>query len=281
MRPLLLALFFLAAAAPTHAQISPQDITGVWTGNYYGGLNIFPPRKLVVEIRITDDSVVSGTSHLVHRGGQYEHYTIEGVWRAADSSIFFAEDSTIGLNLFVASNCTGDYDMLLDYPNDTTVRLDGRWRENDNAGRGCFSSRVYLEKPRPARAAAPKPLPASFSRTPDVQALIELSPTEMDSLRIDLADDAEVDGDIVSLYLNNTPLAEGLRLAGQPQTVWATVPRGAGLSTLRLVAESEGAISPCTARVVVTTATGAAHELRLSSSRSSNAVLELFEKEER
>jgi len=77
-------------------QVHAQDISGKWVGNYSYNLMSSMPDKLVIEIFIHNDSIVSGTSHLYHGNDKYEHYTISGVYHKADSTIYLKEDSTIG-----------------------------------------------------------------------------------------------------------------------------------------------------------------------------------------
>lgn len=126
---------------------SQHFMTGAWEGNYSKGFLTSNPKKLRVDLTVSDDGTVAGSTHLYYPLGFYEHYTVSGRWNAQDSTIFFSEDSTLGLHLgFGAGNCTGNYTMRLTV-RDTVLRLEGRWKDNQNTLFGCGSMGVWLEKP--------------------------------------------------------------------------------------------------------------------------------------
>src|SRR4030095_731501 len=93
-RSSLVSLFFFINLFP-----SAQDISGVWVGNYKPAFFAAHPEKLVVEISIYNDSLITGASHLYYKNDQYEHYKIYGVFRKTENIIYFSEDSTIAVKL--------------------------------------------------------------------------------------------------------------------------------------------------------------------------------------
>ena len=94
--------------------IFSQNISGTWVGNYEKALFAATPDKLVVEIFIYNDSLVTGASHLYYKNNTYEHYKIKGYYNRSTSTIHFSEDSTIAVKLepFI-DNCLGNYTMKL------------------------------------------------------------------------------------------------------------------------------------------------------------------------
>jgi len=61
---------FLAVFTPilfTLNTLTAQDISGVWTGNYIKHAFASTPEKLVVEIFIDNDSLITGASHLYYK----------------------------------------------------------------------------------------------------------------------------------------------------------------------------------------------------------------------
>lgn len=93
MRPILIFLMVVPFLS------SAQNINGKWEGNYSLAFGMFQPEKLVVDISIYHDSIISGSSHLYYPNGHYEHYTIQGIYSAHDSTIYFVEDSTIAVDV--------------------------------------------------------------------------------------------------------------------------------------------------------------------------------------
>lgn len=271
-------MMFLFAADCLHA----QDITGKWVGNYNYNFFSSMPDKLVVEIYLHNDSIVSGTSHLHHGRGKYEHYTISGVYHKADSTIFFKEDSTIGVQLgFGASNVLGNYDMKLKVT-DTMMYLNGRWKEN-NSSIGLMNCKVWLQKPVPPKpknnnAAAEPVKDEKLNRAVNVQKLIEIDETEKDSIKIMLVDNGQIDGDIVSVYLNDSVLLSNLPLTGKSQVFWISISKDMPTCRIAMIAESQGSIPPCTARMTVVTRKRF-YDIDLSSDAKSTGTLQLFLKE--
>ena len=47
--------------------LTAQDISGVWTGNYLKHAFAATPEKLVVEIFLYNDSLITGASHLYYK----------------------------------------------------------------------------------------------------------------------------------------------------------------------------------------------------------------------
>lgn len=269
-------ILFLACCTARPA--TAQEITGTWTGNYRVFLGIMQPQKVVVELFLHDDTVLTGASHLYYRNNRYEHYTLIGNFNPKDSSFYFKEDSTLAVDLGpMGDNCLGNYTMKLQ-KSDTVWRLDGRWKANAGFwGSGCPPSGVWLEKPVPRK---PKPpvRDKALDRASDIQSLIELSDAERDSIKIEVLDNAEIDGDVVSIFFNDSNVVRKQRISGEPSTFYVSLSKDVPVCKVHMIAESVGSLPPCTAQMIVTTKEHR-YEVMLSSSYSSNAVVELFLKE--
>lgn len=272
---LILLLFLLTGSVLTGA----QTVSGRWEGNYNGVFgSIMKPEKLIVDLMVTDDTLLTGTSHLYYASGNYEHYRVTGYYHSSDSTVFFSEDSTISKSF--SETCLGDYTLKLTV-HDSVMRLSGRWRDNSSQFvlLRCPSSGVWLERKLPMQ----KPLPSSkpdknLSRKAQVQSLIEVSSTETDSIKIELVDNAQIDNDVVSVYLNDSLVLSKLRLKATPETFYLSFPPDAALCRIKLAAESMGSVPPCTALMIVTTRQKQ-YRVLLSSDFGTNATLELFRKE--
>lgn len=290
MRPyrLICLLLLSLAACPLRA----QELSGIWEGNYGKHLLMTTPQKLVVELFLHEDSLLTGASHLYYTNNRYEHYTLVGVYRAGDSMAYFREDSTLGVDLGpMGSNCLGNYTVKLSYGKEKML-LTGKWRDNSRKFLHCPTVDVYLEKPLPVKN-VPKPAPPVAAKVPeaapepdrnlqratDIQSLIEIAPAEKDSIKIEVLDNMEIDGDIISLYLDDRVLLHKKELSATPYTLYVSLKPGESVGKLKMAAESLGADPPCTALMVITTRTGKRYEVNLSSNFSKNAIVELFLKE--
>jgi hypothetical protein len=279
MRYIILFICSLLTTAVSHG----QDISGRWVGNYSGDGSMSRPQKVVVEISVAHDSIISGSSHLYYADNDYEHYTIRGVYHKKDSTIFFFEDSTLGvkLGLFV-QNCLGNYKMKLRI-RDSVMRFEGRWKVNPDSEVNCGTQGVWLAKNRPPvtpkiALVAPKPKDKNLDRPLITQSLIEISKAEKDSIKVEVIDNKEIDNDAVSIYVNGEQVVKKQLLSKKPIVFYVSVSKREPLCRIVMAAESMGSVPPCTAlmRVIVG---GKVHEATLSSNMGNNGTLELFLKE--
>ena len=260
-----------------------QNISGTWIGNYEKAVFAANPDKLVVEIFIYNDSLVTGASHLYYTNNTYEHYKIKGYYNKSTSIIHFSEDSTIAVKLEPhIDNCLGNYTMKLNKAGNT-LRLEGRWKDNSTAIFHCASCDVWLEKqaePTVLQDADPEDnLPENIpdkksQRSTDIQSLIEIGDKEIDSIKIDIYDNGIVDNDTVSVYFNNDIVISQKMISQKPISFYVR-PAKEKLNKLILIAENLGSIPPCTAFMIVTTKKKR-YEVNLSSDTHSNAAIEFF-----
>jgi hypothetical protein len=256
-----------------------QDISGVWTGNYKNHLFAANPDKLVVELYVHNDSLITGLSHLYYQHNQYEHYKINGVIRS-DGSIYFSEDSTIAVKLgYLEVNCLGNYTLKLS-SNDTSLRLEGKWKDNSTALFHCAASGVWLEK---KKTTGKKEMTSSngekeAEKAADIQSVIEVSSGEKENITIELYDNGIVDHDSVSLYLDDSLILYKQFVSARPIVFTISLDKKNPLNKLKLVAESLGSIPPCTVLMFVKTKKKK-YQVNLSSSFSSNGIIEFFLKE--
>jgi hypothetical protein len=127
---------------------------------------------------------------------------------------------------------------------------------------------------------APLVMPAKITqRETDVQAIIEIAPADKDSIKVEVYDNGDIDGDSVSVYEEHVQRINKKMITAKPITFYVNLNKNVNpISHLRLVAESLGSIPPCTALMIVTTKSKR-YEVRLSSNYNKNATVELFLKE--
>lgn len=134
-----------------------------------------------------------------------------------------------------------------------------------------------ITKNIPAIKPAPPVLPAILrKRETDVQSLIEIAPADKDSIKVEVYDNGEIDGDSVSVYEEHVQRINKKMISTRPITFYVSLNKNINpIVHLRLVAENLGTIPPCTALMIVTTRSRR-YEVRLSSNFSKNATVELF-----
>jgi hypothetical protein len=140
--------------------------------------------------------------------------------------------------------------------------------------------KVVKEVPAVKIKTTPGVLPAKIAqRETDVQSLVEIAAADKDSIRVDVYDNGEIDGDSVSVYEETELRINKRMITAKPITFYVSLDKNVHpITHLRLVAESLGSIPPCTALMIVTTKSKR-YEVRLSSNFNKNATVELFLKE--
>lgn len=272
MKKALLLLLLLLATIVGKA----QDIAGEWRGDFGGGFLNGGLQELVVTLNLYNDSMIEGYSKLYYSSGKFEHYKVHGVYHKADSTIYFSEDEEIEVSLgFWATNAMGNYTMKLSM-NDSMMRFDGKWKENKKSSFGALNSKVWLEKPIPRKKPSPAiakkttPKPKAPKRDYKVQGSMTLGTS--DSIRIEITDNANVDGDMISLYVDDSLIVHQQKITEKPIVLNLAIHNKR--TQIRMVAESQGSVPPCTAHIVIIS-NDKKHEQDVWSDYAINGVIEL------
>lgn len=115
-------------------------------------------------------------------------------------------------------------------------------------------------------------VPTTFAGRPvEVQGTIELSSP---NVTIYVWDSGQIDGDVVSLALNNRWILQGFTLTGNKYAIHTTL-NATGYSYLLLYAHNEGTISPNTAAVSIDDGSGE-QVLTLSADLATNSAVNLL-----
>jgi N-acetylmuramoyl-L-alanine amidase len=98
-----------------------------------------------------------------------------------------------------------------------------------------------------------------------------------DNFKVDLYDDGDVDGDIVSVYYNGELLLDNKKLTDKPLTLNLATDPSKAENELLIYAENEGNIPPNTALMIVTEGNNR-NEVRISADSKKNGVIILSKK---
>ena len=124
--------------------------------------------------------------------------------------------------------------------------------------------------PLPSKATTLKMPPPPKALTARENALVQQVEIESGNIAINLYDNAEIDGDTVSIYHNNVLLVSRARLSQKPITLSIPIDSTRPHHELVMVAENLGSIPPNTSLMVVTAGTRR-YEIFISSSEQKNA----------
>jgi hypothetical protein len=267
-----------------------QDLTGQWTGTATSA-KADSKHKLVLSIT-EGDSAFGGVLHWYSPETQtIRHIIVSGRFYGKDSILTIREDSTMNIEEGRAGGPPGGFYILF-YRRTAGRRdqLDGQWRGIGGWMGVSDDLTIKLEKkappfiPLPVAKSHPKKKDSSDSkqlqvlqgRESVVAAKIPVEGT--DTVKIVLYDNGEIDGDSVSLFLNNQLLLQHLMLKAEPKVLMVPIDKSIPVNRLVLFAENLGRLPPNTALMEVTVH-GKTYELFLSTDFRKNASVE-FELQE-
>jgi hypothetical protein len=272
MRPLLWILLVLLGLG---GEVRGQDLTGQWTGSAISeGQN----HKLVLSITEGDSSFAGVLHWYTPETRTIRHILVSGRFYARDSTLSIREDSG------VAQGPPGGFYILF-YRRTAGRRdlLEGQWHGGDEFT-GRYDLTIRLQKKTPPFIPIPVATPLHKSDTLNIRRYPILQGRESvvaaripvagtDTARIELYDNGEIDGDSVSLFVNNELLVQHILLAAEPKVLFVPIDKSRPVNNLLLVAENLGRLPPNTALMVVTVH-GKTYNLFLSTDYKKNASIE-------
>ena len=303
----LLAILLLLLLSGAGRGLEAQDLTGQWTGT---ATDVGSERKQKISLTITEsDSAVAGVLHWYFPETQYiRHLVISGRFYGKDSVLTIREDSVMGVPGEAAraadipegvrpraapvvrdeglrASSSGWVMPMGDSAAGFHILYYRRTAGHKDVLEGYWSGdlRIRLEKKAPPFIPLALPLhkkkdsvlskqdQALQSRESPVAAIIPVRGT--DTVRIELYDNGEIDGDSVSLYLNNELLLQHLRLAAEGKVLLVPIDKSLPVNKLILFAENLGKLPPNTALMEVTVH-GKTYHLFLSTDYKRNASVE-------
>jgi hypothetical protein len=296
MRSLLAVLSFLVSAGMGRG-LQAQDLSGQWAGTVTDNGS---DMKQKIVLTITEsDSAIGGVLHWYYPERQYiRHLIISGRYYGKDSILTVREDSAIVMpaggaggdsarhgGVPGAAGAVGAGFHILYYRRTPGRRdlLEGHW----TAAAGTSSGKsggltIRLEKKAPPFIPFALPplrrkdsvqLKALQDRQTPVVATIPVR--GIDTVSVALYDNGEIDGDSISLYLNNQLLLQHYKLTAEAKVLLVPIDKSLPVNRLVLFAENLGRLPPNTALMEVTVH-GKTYELFLSTDYKKNASVEFL-----
>lgn len=257
----------LALLLFTSNSMLAQGINGKWTGNY--SKRLLNPKSLVVEIFISDDSIISGSSHLYYNNQNYEHHAINGKFNKIDSSLKFSES--------LEESSREAYEVVYDMKlkeTDSTYILSGKWFPKKGALLFLpIWNGVNLTKPKIRKESIQSSL--VLNRQSSIQKFIEIKEFEKDSIKISAYDNGTVDNDSISMYFNDSLIISNKMISASPISFYISLSNNIQFQKIKLIADNLGTIPPNTALLIIETKLKR-YEVNLKSDLRQNGVVEFI-----
>jgi hypothetical protein len=271
MRSLLAILLWLLSLGIGRG-LQAQDLSGQWTGT--ASDNGSDTKQKIVLTITESDSAIAGVLHWYSPETQYiRHLIISGRFYGRDSVLTIREDSAddpaAGFHVLYYRRTPGRRDVL-----------EGHWATASGpqtAKAGNLAIQLEKKAPPFIPFALPKKkkdsaqLKALLGRETPVVATIPIR--GLDTVKVELYDNGEIDGDSISLYLNNDLLLQHYKLTAEAKVLLVPIDKSLPVNRLVLFAENLGKLPPNTALMEITVH-GKTYELFLSTDYRRNACVE-------
>lgn len=231
-----------------------QELNGIWKGTITqqpGGC--FPVYNVELQVNIYNN-VVSGVCYHYSDFNNYVKKNFDGVYNAATKTINIQEHRV--MTFHIPQDCTPciRYFSLTYSKQDQGETLSGDWGGVVmNGTLACTPGKIVLHRI----------VESEFNHIKEIK-------VDTGILKLDFYDNAEIDGDSISVTVNNQTVLSHQRLGLKPITVEVKVSLDEPEQEVTMVAENLGSIPPNTALLIVT-AGNKRYQLFLASNGKKNA----------
>ncbi|MFM9909048.1 MAG: hypothetical protein ACKVOW_06860 [Chitinophagaceae bacterium] len=272
---LLLIFILLIVGELTNA----QNLTGIWRGKrtqLSGGC--YPEYGLELHIYYAKDNSIMGNAFNYYDKDRFTKINFTGRYNPQTKRMVIIENAVVQFN--VPSNCipcikTYDLNWLLT----DKQSFDGEWKGHEMGNSNfCPPGKIHLEKEMvplfPVDVFQNDTL-AGLQKNLKLQQrekeLVQTIMIDTSDIKIELYDNAEIDGDTVTVFLNNTLLLYKKMLTDKPLTLTLTAFPNTDYEFM-MYADNLGKIPPNTSLMIIT-AGSKRYEMRISSSEQKSAVV--------
>jgi len=242
-------IYFLVCACIVNA----QDLNGFWKGtlNMPGGC--FSVNNIELQITINGDSVY-GNSYHYQDIDDYVKKKFTGSYMQASKKIILQE---IYINTYqipiICKVCIKKYELEYSQNGEEEI-LSGGWSGYINGtGADCGTGSITLTRVKES----------AFKEIPEIE-------VDTGQIRLDFYDNAEIDGDSISVLVNRKVVLSHQMLTAKPVTVFVKIDLQNTFQEVEMVAENLGSIPPNTA-ILIITANEKRYQLFLSSTKEKSA----------
>ena len=259
--------------------ITAQNLTGIWRGTRTqtpGGC--FPEYSLELQITYSGNQIL-GRAYNYYDKERYTKINFSGRYNPQTKRMVIIESAVLTYNIPNSCiPCIKTYDLTWSQSL-TEEALNGEWKGHEMGNNNiCPPGKIHLT--RQTQSIFPVDVIQSdtmsaIQKTKQIMArekeVVKHIAIDTSHIKIELYDNAEIDDDTVSVFLNNTLLLHKKRLTANALVLNFTAFPNTDYE-LMMYAENLGRIPPNTSLMIIT-AGKQRIELRISSSEQKNAVV--------
>jgi hypothetical protein len=232
-----------------------QDLTGFWKGTLNMGGGCFAVNNIELQLHFNGNEVY-GDCYQYENINYYVKKKITGRYDPSQKKLVLNESDVTTFHVHQGcSICVKNF--YLSYSRSGTLEtLSGTW-DGKILGTNvdCSTGPISLSRIKES----------AFKEVPEV--LVDTG-----TLRLDFYDNAEIDGDSITVVVNKNVVISHQRLTAKPITIFLKIDLQNTFQEIEMVAENLGSIPPNTA-VLIITAGEKKYQLFLSSTQTKSAMV--------
>ena len=245
------------------AALQAQNLNGFWKGTLMMGGGCFGINHIELQLQVKGDSVW-GDSYHYETINYYVKKSIRGRYDSRQKKLYLQEKLVTTFHIpQTCKICIKNFD--LSYSKSGNVEtLSGTWDGKIlGTGTDCSTGPITLSRIRES----------AFKEIPEVI-------VDTGTLRLDFYDNAQIDGDSITVLVNKNIVISHQRLSAKPITIFLTINLVNTFQEIEMQAENLGTIPPNTAMLIIT-AGEKKYQLFLSSTESKSAMVRfVYDKKE-
>jgi hypothetical protein len=249
--------------------VSAQQINGFWKGRLVmepGGC--FPVYNIEFQLQITGNKI-TGSSYHYSDTSNYVKEEFEGLYDTVNKAAIIEEKKVSVFQIPPdCIPCIKKYQLEF-HTDGKEEQLRGSWTGNTMDGKmTCPSGSIVLS--RVNKPAFKPTLPTALLERRNE--LVKEIYVDTGTIKLDFYDNGQIDGDTISVYVNNNPVLTQKMLTVKPLTVFVKVDFKRTVQEVIMVGENLGTIPPNTALMMVN-AGDKRYQLYLASDEKKNALV--------
>ena len=255
-----------------------QEINGIWKGRLVMSPNsCFPVYNIELTIQAKDSSV-TGTGYLYSDSTNFVRTNFNGIY-IKDSSLLVLRESTVSNHLAKLDcvPCLKIYRLTYHKGSGNRItdeQLRGGWSSPGGKAidgkTSCDPGSIVLNRSSVIENKPEHPLPVALS-TKRAELVKEIK-VDTGIVHIELYDNGQIDGDTISVYVNNKMVIQNSMLKLQPINLSIKIDAKKPIQDVVMVGENLGSIPPNTALMIVM-AGNQRYQLYLTADEQKNALV--------
>lgn len=255
-----------------------QDLNGIWKGKLVmepGGC--FPVYNIELQLQVAGTKV-TGVSYHFSDTSNYVKETFDGRFVKDSGLVLIGE---LGVTTFhIPADCVPcikKYTLTYHKGDGPEEQLRGSWTGKTMDGKSnCPPGTIVLQRFDKSSFKPESKLPPSLTKRK--AELVREIKVDTGVIHIDFYDNGQIDGDTISVYVNNMPSVSYKRLSAKPISISVKIDPKKTEQEVIMVGENLGEIPPNTALMIIN-AGEKRYQLYLTSDETKNAMVRfIYEK---